>query len=61
VTASSNPWFQVYKLDKRKVRTNSIMNTLRKPDDTETKYTRDNEYNVRSSHHRRQRRRNLLP
>ena len=36
VTASLNLWFQVYKLAKGKVRTNSIMITMRKPDGTET-------------------------
>jgi len=36
VTAYSNSWSQVYKLAKGKVRTNSIMNTLRKLDGTET-------------------------
>ena len=36
MTASLNPWSQVYKLVKGKARTNSIMTTLRKPDGTET-------------------------
>jgi len=36
VTSSSNPWSQVYKLATGKVRNNSIMTTLRKPDGTET-------------------------
>jgi hypothetical protein len=36
VTASSNPWSQVYKLATGKARTNSIMTTLRKPNGTET-------------------------
>jgi hypothetical protein len=36
VTASSNPWSQVYKLATGKLRSNSIMTTLRKPDGSET-------------------------
>jgi hypothetical protein len=36
VTASSNPWSQVYKLATGKVRSNSIMTTLRKSDGSET-------------------------
>ena len=36
VSASSNPWYQVYKLATGKIRTNSIMTTLGKPDGTET-------------------------
>ena len=42
VTASSNPWSQVYKLAAGKVRNNSIMTTLKKPDGSDFKYTRDN-------------------
>ena len=36
VAASLNPWSHVYKLATGKVRTNSIMTTLRKPDGTVT-------------------------
>jgi phosphatidate phosphatase PAH1 len=36
VTSSSNPWSQVYKLATGKVRSNTIMTTLRKPYGTET-------------------------
>jgi hypothetical protein len=36
VTASSNPWSQLYKLATGKARTNSIMTTPWKPDGTET-------------------------
>jgi hypothetical protein len=36
VPASSNPWSQVYKLATGKVRSNSIMTTLWKPDGSET-------------------------
>jgi hypothetical protein len=36
VTSSSNPWSRVYKLATGKVRSNTIMTTLRKPDGTET-------------------------
>ena len=36
MTSSSNPWSQVYKLATGKVRSKSIMTTLRKPDGTET-------------------------
>jgi phosphatidate phosphatase PAH1 len=35
VTSSSIPWSQVYKLAKVKVRSNTLMTTLRKPDGTE--------------------------
>ena len=36
VTASSNPWSQVYKLAAGKARNNSILTTLKKPDGSET-------------------------
>lgn len=36
VTASTNPWSQVYKLVTGKTRSNSAMTTLRKPDGSET-------------------------
>ena len=36
MTASLNPWSHVYKLATGKVRSNSIMTTLRKPDGTVT-------------------------
>jgi hypothetical protein len=36
VAASTNPWSQVYKLAAGKTRANNIMNTLRKPDGSET-------------------------
>jgi len=36
VTASTNRWSQVYKLASGKIRTNSIMTTLTKPDESET-------------------------
>jgi hypothetical protein len=36
VTASSNPWSQVYKLTAGKARNNSILTTLKKPDGSET-------------------------
>ena len=36
MTSSSNPWCKVYKLATGKVRTNSIMTTLRKLHGTET-------------------------
>jgi phosphatidate phosphatase PAH1 len=36
VTSSSNPWSHVYKLATGKVRGNTIMTTLRKPNGTET-------------------------
>ena len=62
VPASSNPWSQAYKLATGKLRSNSIMTTLRKRDGSDIKYTRDDEYNARSSHRRRwRRRRNSLP
>ena len=62
VTASLNPRSQVYKLAKGKVRTNSITTTLQKPEGTETSSILETINIVRSSHHRRQRRRgNLLP
>jgi hypothetical protein len=41
MTASSNPWSQVYKPTTGKVRSNSIMTTLRKPDGSETSSTPD--------------------
>jgi len=36
VTASTNPWSQVYKLTSGKIRPKSIMTTLTKPDGSET-------------------------
>jgi hypothetical protein len=36
VTASTNPWSQIYKLASGKIRPKSIMTTLTKPDRTET-------------------------
>jgi len=36
VTASTNPWSQVYKLASRKIQANSTMTTLPKPDGSET-------------------------
>jgi hypothetical protein len=36
VTSSSNPWSQVYKLATGKVRSDTIITTLKKPDGTET-------------------------
>jgi hypothetical protein len=46
VTASTNPWSQVYKLAAGKTRANNIMTTLRKPGSLNIEYTGNNVSNV---------------